>query len=77
MSGGDWAAGRPRIEKVIRGALNLTLELMKTVITATIYLSYLTVTDYFTEIMCPGLQMESTWDHPLSCRQIKFQTLLL
>lgn len=57
--------------------LTLTLKLMNIVIHSTIHLSYLKVTDYFTEIMCLGLQMKTTQDHSLFSRQIKFQTLLL
>lgn len=57
--------------------LTLILKLMNILIHSTIHLSYLKVTDYFTEIMCLGLQMKTTQDHSLSSRQIKFQTLLL
>lgn len=57
--------------------LTLILKLMNIVIHSTIHLSYLKVQDYFTEIMCLGLQMKTTQDHSLSSRQIKFQTLLL
>lgn len=57
--------------------LTLIPKLMNIVIRSTIHLSYLKVTDYFTEIMCLGLQMKTTQDHSLFSRQIKFQTLLL
>lgn len=58
-------------------SLTLAVKLMNIVIHSTIHLSYLEVIDYFTEIMCLGLQMKITQDHSLSGRQIKFQTLLL
>lgn len=64
---------RPSIDKFS----TLTPKLMNIVIHSTIHLSYLKVTDYFTEIMCLGLQMKTTQDHSLSGRQTKFQTLLL
>lgn len=71
--GGVWMLKLPSMDEL----LTLILKLMNIVIHSTIHLSYLKVTDYFTEIMCLGLQMKTTQDHSLSSRQIKFQTLLL
>lgn len=65
------------VETSLDELLTLIQKLMNIVIHSTIHLSYLKVTDYFTEIMCLGLQMKTTQDHSLSRRQIKFQTLLL
>lgn len=39
--------------------LTSTLKLRNIVFHSTIHLSYLKVTDYFTEITCPGLQMKT------------------
>lgn len=70
-------AVRLNAETSLDELLTLIVKLMNIVIHSTIHLSYLKVTDYFTEIMCLGLQMKTTQDHSLSSRQIKFQTLLL
>lgn len=58
------------VETSLDELLTLIQKLMNIVIHSTIHLSYLKVTDYFTEIMCLGLQMKTTQDHSLSRRQI-------
>lgn len=57
--------------------LTSKMKIMNKAVCIVIHFLYLMVADYFTEITCLRLQMKSVLDHPLSLRQIKFQTLLL
>lgn len=51
------------VTRKLPSGLTLILNLMNIFIHSTIHLSYLKVSDYFTEIMCLGLQMKTTQDH--------------